>query len=60
MASFGGYLADLLVPPPLLRAGSHPPDQAAQGPMQPGLVHLQGWGTQTSLGNLFQHLTCMQ
>ena len=41
MASFGGYLADLLVPPPLLRAGSHPPDQAAQGPMQPGLEHLQ-------------------
>jgi len=25
-------------------AGFYPPDQAAQGPIQPGLEHLQGWG----------------
>ena len=26
-------------------------DQAAQGPVQPGLEHLQGWGTTASLGS---------
>ena len=31
-----------------------PPDQAAQGPVQPGLMHLQGWGTHSSLGTLGQ------
>ena len=28
-----------------------PPAQAAQGPIQPGLEHLQGWGTTDSLGS---------
>ena len=32
-------------------AGCPPPAQAARGPIQPGLEHLQGWGTHTSLGN---------
>jgi len=27
------------------------PAQAAQGPIQPGLGHLQGWGTHSSLGS---------
>jgi len=31
------------LPQHLLWAGCHPPDQAAQGPIQPGLGHLQGW-----------------
>jgi len=34
-------------------------EQAAQGPIQPGLEHLQGRGTHTSLGSLlirFQQL----
>jgi len=33
--------------PPRHRQGHQPPhllDQAAQGPIQPGLEHLQGWG----------------
>jgi len=30
-------------------AGCPPPTQAAQGPVQPGLEHLQGWGTHSSL-----------
>jgi len=32
--------------------GCPPPAQAAQGPIQPGLESLQGWGTHSSLGNL--------
>ena len=32
-------------------------DQAAQGPIQPGLEHLQGWGIHSLSGQLFQHLT---
>ena len=34
-------------------------DQAAQGPIQPGLEHLQGWGIHTLSGQLFQHLTTL-
>ena len=34
---------------PLLWAGCHPPDQAAQNPIQPGLERLQGW----SIHNFF-------
>ena len=30
----------------------HPPAQAAQGPIQPGLERLQGWSTTASLGSL--------
>jgi len=29
--------------------GCHPPAQAAQGPIQPGLEHLRGWGTAAPL-----------
>jgi len=43
--------------------GHQPPhlilDQAAQGPIQPGLKHLQGWGTHSLSGQLFQHLTTL-
>lgn len=40
MSCVGSDLKDHLVstPPPC-----HPPDQAAQGPIQSGLEHLQGW-----------------
>ena len=32
-------------PTPCHGQGCHPAAQAAQGPIQPGLEHLQGWGT---------------
>jgi len=32
--------------------GCPPPAQAAHGPIQPGLEHLQGWGITASLGSL--------
>ena len=35
-------------PQPLPWAGLPPPAQAAQGPIQPGLERLQGWGTTAS------------
>ena len=31
--------------------GCPPPAQAAQGPIHPGLEHLQRWGTTASLGS---------
>jgi len=34
-------------------------DQAAQGPIQPGREHLQGWGIHSLSGQLFQHLTTL-
>jgi len=40
--------------PPLLI-----PDQAAQGPIQPGLEHLQGWGIHSLSGSPFQHLSTL-
>ena len=43
--------------PPANVQGHQPPDQAAQSRIQPGLECLQGWGTTTSLGNLFQCIT---
>ena len=36
------------VPTPCCRQGCHPPAQVAQGPTQPTLEHLQGWGTTAS------------
>ena len=49
--------------PPCYRQGCQPPhfilDQAAQGPIQPGLEHLQGWGIHSLSGQLFQHLTTL-
>ena len=47
--------------PPRQRQGHQPPhlilNQAAQGPIQPGLEHLQGWGIHSLSGQLFQDLT---
>ena len=37
-------------PTPCHEQGCPPPDQAAQGPIQPGLGHLQGWGTHVFSG----------
>ena len=39
------------IPTPLPWAVLPPPAQAAQGPIQPGLECLQGWGTTASLGS---------
>ena len=48
MAWVGKDLQDHEAPNPRHRQGHHPPHlipaQAAQGPIQPGLEHLQGWG----------------
>ena len=38
-------------PHPLPWAGLPPTSSAAQGPIQPGLERLQGWGTTASLGS---------
>jgi len=38
---------------PVPWAGLPPSSSAALGPIQPGLEHLQGWGTTASLGSLF-------
>ena len=38
-------------PNPCRGQGCPPPAQAAQGPIQPGLERLQGWGTTASLGS---------
>ena len=47
MAWFGRDLKDHEAPTPLPHAGHQPPylrlDQAAQGPIQPGLEYLQAW-----------------
>jgi len=39
------------VPSPSHGQGCHPPVQAAQGPIQPDLGCLPGWGTTASLGS---------
>jgi len=50
MVWVGKDLKDHLVPNPLPRAGSLPPDQAAQSPVQPGLEPCQGGGSHSSSG----------
>ena len=49
--------------PPCHRQGHQPPHlilgQAAQGSIQPGLEHLQGWGIHSLSGQLFQHLSTL-
>ena len=40
-----------MLPNPCHEQGCPPPAQAAQGPIQPGLERLQGWGTTASLGS---------
>ena len=44
---------------PLPWAGCHPLDQAAQGPIQPGLEHLQGWGIHNHSRQKCQCLTTL-
>jgi len=62
MAWVGKDLKDHQAPTPTRhRQGHQPPylisEQAAQGPLQPSLDHLQGWGIHSLSGQLFQHLT---
>jgi len=39
--------------PTCCRQSCHPPsDQAAQGPIQPGLEHIQGWSIHSFFGQL--------
>ena len=49
--------------PPCRKQGHKPLclilDQAAQGAIQPGLEHFQGWGIHSQPGQLFQHLTTL-
>ena len=49
--------------PPCRRQGHQPShlilDQAAQGPIQPGLEHHQGQSIHSIFGQLFQHLTAL-
>jgi len=61
MAWVGSDLKDHQAPIPCHRQGHQPPhiilDQAAQGPIQPGLEYLQGRGIHNLSGSLCQHLT---
>ena len=55
---------DLKLKPPCWMQGHQPPylrlDQAAHGPIQPGLEHLQGWtGHPQPLWAAVQHLTTL-
>jgi len=59
MAWVEGDFKDHLVPNLCRGQGYHPPAQAAQGPIQPGLEHFQGWDTTASLGNLFLYFTTL-
>ena len=49
--------------PPFHMQGHQPPylilDQPAQGPIQPGLEHFQGWSTHSLSGQQCQHLTTL-
>jgi len=61
MAWVGRDLKDHEAPTPCCRQGHQPPyliqGQAAQGPIQPGLEHLQGWSIHSLSGQPFQHFT---
>ena len=64
MACVGRDLKDHEAPTPRHRQGHQPPHfipaQAAQGPIQPGLEHLQGWtGHPQLLWAAVQHLTTL-
>ncbi|EOA97032.1 hypothetical protein Anapl_17450, partial [Anas platyrhynchos] len=50
MVWVGRDLKDHPVPPPCHGLGHLPLDQVAQSPIQPGLEHLQGWGTHSFSG----------
>ena len=61
MAWVGRDLKDHEAPTPCCRQGHQPPyliqGQAAQGPIQPGLEHFQGWSIHSLSGQPFQHFT---
>jgi len=63
MAWVARDVKDHQVPTLLLRAGcrplNQPLNQAAHSPIQPGLEHLQGWGTHNFSGQPHQHLTIL-
>ena len=59
MVSVGTDLKDHSVPTLCHGQGCPPPAQAAQGPIQPGLERLQGWGTTASLGILGQGIAAL-
>jgi len=50
MAWVGRHPEDLPVPSPCYGQEHFPTAQAAQGPIQPGLEHLQGWGSHSLPG----------
>jgi len=50
MVWIGRDLLDHLIPTPLPWAGTLPPDQGAQSPIQPGLEHCQGGGSHSFSG----------
>ena len=52
MAWVARDLKDHPVPCPYHGQGCHPPDQAAQSPIQPGLEYFQGRGTHNLSGKL--------
>mgnify|MGYP001855689421 CR=1 len=52
---------DHQVPTPLPQAGlpTSRSGTGPQGPIQPGLEHLRGWGIHNLSGQLFQHLSTL-
>ena len=46
------------IPTPSHGQGCPPPGEAAQGPIQPGLERLQGWGTTASLDSCASASPC--
>ena len=52
-------LKDDQVPASLCQLLDHVLDQAAQGPIQPGLEHLQGWAIHSFSGQQCQYLTIL-
>ena len=59
MARVGRDFKDHSVPIHCCGQGCRPLDQAAQGSMQTGLEHIQGWGTHSSSEQLCQCLTTL-
>jgi len=59
MAWVGRDLKDHPVPTPCCGQGCQSPDQAAQGPIQPGPECLQGWGIHSLLGQPVQCVTTL-
>ena len=55
-----GTLKIIKIQPPCHMQGCQPPDEAAQGPIQPDLEYLQRWGHPQPLCSLFHRLTILQ